>query len=456
LINKDVQERKETRMRDEKGRILAMKVKLSLTVMISALIVMSALVGNAQQTTPTTEFVFQRPPEARFSVSPQIGPAPLIVSFTNQSRYYTKIKWTLWDVVVDKTQFNDTDENIVYQYLFPGTFPVYLSASSTTGNNVQVQYVTVLPSELPSEGVVVFAGAPRAATAGSTVNFINLTPQNGTKFLWDFGDGTSSTEEDISHVYSNPGLYTVSLTIQFDATLSFVSSTETKVNYINITPAGSTSRLHPEFVGTPVTGTAPQEVQFRASSAGTGKSILWDFGDGGTSGEMNPKHVYNAPGVYTVKLLIDGVESSRADYINTLPFGQDQRSPAAVVLNDDTVQLAILQSLQDKVLNQTLAGLGLLELYSKHSLEITAILLRDDSLRQESGNLVRELLPGFQALVDGGSMTITSSQVESIKSLLGRVASQATPDLSEFLTQVIRDLTTGKILKSIGITVAPN
>ena len=127
-----------------------------------------------------------------------------------------------------------------------------------------------------------------------------------------------------------------------------------------------------------------------------------------------------------------------------------------MLLNDDAVQLAVLQSLQDNVLNQTLGGLGLFELYSKHSLEITAILLRDEALREELGNLVRELLPGFQSLIDGGSMTLSLTQVESIKSLLGRVASQATPELGEFLTQVIRDLTTGKILKSIGIAVVPS
>lgn len=429
-----------------------MKGKLCLILVVSALIAMSALVGNAQQEPSTSEFVFQRPPEARFSVSPQIGPAPLIVAFTNRSRYATSIKWTLWDVVIDETLFGDTDQNIVYQYKFPGTFPVYLNATNSMGSNIQVQYVTVLPSAIPPTGVVEFAGAPRAGPAGTTVNFINLTRGTFNKFLWDFGDGTSATVEDTSHAYSTAGLFTVSLTLQNDTGYA----TETKVNYINIFPAGSSSRLHPDFVGTPVTGTAPQEVQFRASATGTGKGILWDFGDGTSSGEMNPKHVYNAPGLYTVKLLIDGAESSRADYINTLPFAQDQRSPAAVLLNDDDVQLAVLQSLQDNVLNQTLGGLGLFELYSKHSLEITAILLRDEALRQELGNLVRELLPGFQSLIDGGSMTLSLSQVESIKSLLGRVASQATPELGEFLTQVIRDLTTGKILKSIGIAVVPS
>ncbi len=61
------------------------------------------------------------------------------------------------------------------------------------------------------------------------------------------------------------------------------------------------------FTATPVSGPAPLTVQF------TDQSILgsepidawdWDFGDGATSDEQNPKHLYTAPGTYTVTLTV--------------------------------------------------------------------------------------------------------------------------------------------------------
>ena len=49
-------------------------------------------------------------------------------------------------------------------------------------------------------------------------------------YLWDFGDGTTSTEEDPVHIYASPGIYTVTLT----ATNSCTSETETKVDYVTV------------------------------------------------------------------------------------------------------------------------------------------------------------------------------------------------------------------------------
>lgn len=423
-----------------------MKRKLSIIFLMAAIIFMAAPVDKTQG-----DITFAHSPDADFSFWPRTGYAPLIVAFTNQSRHADEIKWTLWDVVIDETQFDEKSYNIIYQYRFPGTFPVYLEATNEVGTDIAVGYVTVLPSPTPPTGVVQFMGAPRAGPAGTTVNFINLTPGTFDKYLWDFGDGKSATEEDTSNQYTSPGLYTVSLTLMNESGYA----TETKVNYINITPASS-SLINPDFIATPVSGALPHAVQFSNLTGGAYKNILWDFGDGTSSNDLNPKHIYNTPGQYTVTLKVDGEEFSKADYINILESMQGQRPPAAVVLNDDESQLAILQDFRDKVLTKTLPGLGLSELYYKHSLEITSILLRDETLREDVGNLVKGLIPGFQLVINGGTMTITTTQMDIIKSLVGRIASQSTPELEGVLTQLVRELTNGQFLKSIGITVATN
>ena len=48
----------------------------------------------------------------------------------------------------------------------------------------------------------------------STVSFINTSDDSGRSYFWDFGDGTTSTEENPVHTYSKPGTYTVIFTIK--------------------------------------------------------------------------------------------------------------------------------------------------------------------------------------------------------------------------------------------------
>lgn len=66
-----------------------------------------------------------------------------------------------------------------------------------------------------------------------TVQFTNLSLGNIVIYSWDFGDGTTSSESNPSHVYSQEGVYTVTLQIFNDAQGSDV---ETKIDYITVVP----------------------------------------------------------------------------------------------------------------------------------------------------------------------------------------------------------------------------
>ncbi len=68
------------------------------------------------------------------------------------------------------------------------------------------------------------------------------------------------------------------------------------------------------------------EVQFTDESGCGSTSWSWDFGDGGTSNEQNPVHVYNYPGPFTVSLTASGGSCqagtvTRVDYIHTYTIG---------------------------------------------------------------------------------------------------------------------------------------
>jgi PKD repeat protein len=60
------------------------------------------------------------------------------------------------------------------------------------------------------------------------------------------------------------------------------------------------------FSGSPTSGTAPLMVTFTNTSTGSVTSQAWSFGDGGTSGAINPSYTYITAGVYTVSLTVIG------------------------------------------------------------------------------------------------------------------------------------------------------
>ena len=64
------------------------------------------------------------------------------------------------------------------------------------------------------------------ALAGTPINFSNQST-GATSYLWDFGDGNTSTTEHPSHVYEATGTYTVKLTVIGDGcTVEFIGTEE--------------------------------------------------------------------------------------------------------------------------------------------------------------------------------------------------------------------------------------
>jgi PKD repeat protein len=131
-------------------------------------------------------------------------------------------------------------------------------------------------------------------TVPATVAFRDhSTGSTPVDYLWQFGDGTTSTEKNPSHIYIRKGLYSVKLTV----TNAYGSSSETKENYIAI---GIAPRA--DFTGQPTRGNTPLAVEFTDRSTGYPTSWNWNFGDGKGSSDQNPVHTYWSSGEYTVTL----------------------------------------------------------------------------------------------------------------------------------------------------------
>ncbi len=95
--------------------------------------------------------------------------------------------------------------------------------------------ISVVSNETPP--VADFSANPTSGPAPLSVSFTDLSGGNPTSWSWNFGDGGSSTAQNPSHSYANPGTYTVSLT----ATNVFGSDTETKTGYITVSEPSSSA-----------------------------------------------------------------------------------------------------------------------------------------------------------------------------------------------------------------------
>ncbi|NLA32194.1 MAG: PKD domain-containing protein, partial [Methanomicrobiales archaeon] len=225
------------------------------------------------------------PPVAAFTADSTEGNAPLSVQFTDESA--GNVTAWLWNFGDGNTS---TEQSPSHTYETPGIYNVSLNASNAYGFSIETEsdYITVLDPPAAA-----FTADQTEGNAPLTVQFADESAGDVTAWLWDFGDGNTSTEQSPSHTYGNPGNYTVSLTACND----YGEDTDTRTDYITV--------LEPPvavFTADPTEGNSPLAVQFTDESAGNVTAWLWDFGDGNTSIEPSPNHTYEDAGAYTVTL----------------------------------------------------------------------------------------------------------------------------------------------------------
>jgi PKD repeat protein len=158
-----------------------------------------------------------------------------------------------------------------------------------------------------------FSADVTQGVAPLTVTFTNATKGSTEVIGWDFGDGGSSDASDPVHVYDQAGSYTVTM----EVSNSEDWDREQKTGYITVDspfPAPVAG-----FESMVTEGNAPLTVTFSNISTGEITAQHWDFGDGQTSTEESPTHVYLNPGTYSVSLTVEGPGGSHTstadDYI---------------------------------------------------------------------------------------------------------------------------------------------
>ena len=151
---------------------------------------------------------------------------------------------------------------------------------------------------------------PKAPTAdftytlsGLEVSFTN-TSVNATSYLWDFGDGTTSTEKDPLHQYSSAADYNVLLT---------VSNSEgiTAKKQQTITVAGAAKAYFTATSNKNRDGKFGKIITLDATASENAIGIVWDFGDGTPVGEVGTEftvnHEFPEYKTYKVKATVTGI-----------------------------------------------------------------------------------------------------------------------------------------------------
>lgn len=228
---------------------------------------------------------------ANFSASPQSGCAPLIVQFTDLSTG-SPTSWS-WDFGNGATS---TIQNPSTTYLNAGNFTVTLIVSDGLSSDTLVQQALI---SVPAPPTPDFNFTNPDGCAPHTVSFQDLTQQGSnplSSWLWDFGDGNTSTSVNPNHTYTSPGVFSVTLLVTDAAGCSNFFTLDSLV-HISAQPQISFVANPTFFCDTPAV------VQFQNTSPDPNLVLRWDFGNGFSSNLQNPTTTYTSTGVFPVSLV---------------------------------------------------------------------------------------------------------------------------------------------------------
>jgi PKD repeat protein len=201
----------------------------------------------------------------------------------------------------------------------PGSYYIRIVAVDTSGNTgtadspqfviaqIQQKQPPILALNNPQINglTVTISGTATPGYLGATITSIH----------WEWGDGKSEdTWLPATHTYTSPGTYTVTVT-------AYQSDGLTTTKTITVTLQATNKPPVADFLYSPLNPVAGDRISFTDKSYdpdGRIASWLWDFGDGVSSHERNPTHIYSSPGIYMVTLTVKddkGVEAVARKFI---------------------------------------------------------------------------------------------------------------------------------------------
>jgi PKD repeat protein len=238
--------------------------------------------------------VVANPPVADFIADVDEGCAPLTVQFTsNASNNTDDFVWTF----EGGSPSTSEEENPSVTFEDAGSWDVTLTVINETGEDILqvLEFITVI-------------GQPESDFSydinGNEVDFTNFS-LFGESYIWTFGDGSSSTEEEPTHTYTEDGTFTVVLTAENECGSN---STSTDIT-ISLAPIPSFT------ISGDNQGCAPMTVNYQNTSTNSPDSYEWEFegGSPATSTDADPEVIYTASGLYDVILTVTNANGTNSE-----------------------------------------------------------------------------------------------------------------------------------------------
>jgi PKD repeat protein len=159
---------------------------------------------------------------AEFAYSPSSTNKPTVldsVRFVDKSvdydGYVTAWNWTF------STGFTSKDQNVTYNFAEKGSYKVTLTV---VDNNTRTNLITKTVKVFNAPPTVNFTYSPFSPRPNEDIQFgdnsVDPENMNLTSWVWNFGDGTNSSEQNPSHKFEAPGNYTVKLTVADEENLT--------------------------------------------------------------------------------------------------------------------------------------------------------------------------------------------------------------------------------------------
>ena len=273
-------------------------------------------------------------PQAKFGASlPRCTGKP--ITFTDSStvsggNVLAKWYWNFGDGSPQVIATNNAPQ--IHTYTSAGTYNATLKVETTSGCMSIVFTKQIIVNANP---VASFSLNGNVCLPQGTANFVNGSSiSDGTgplmTYLWNFGNGNTSTVANPVYNYTTGGPFTVTLTATSNN--GCVDDTVTTLSAIYAQPQAAFNAPAEVCLGAPV--------NFTDQSTAANSTVTqwnWNFGDAGTSNIQNPSHTYPAPGTYTVTLTITSgagcisTTATRTVVVNPLPTANFTSSTPACV-----------------------------------------------------------------------------------------------------------------------------
>ncbi len=218
---------------------------------------------------------------------PARGCAPFSYNFTTSVSTVDSVVSYQWDFGDGSTS---TIPNPSHTFITSGIYTIQVIVTTASGCTDTAKVVAgIIVNNKPHPN---FSANPLDVCAFFPIDFTDLSTGGPDQWLWNFGDGGSSTQKNPSYAYQDTGYFDVTLTVWNNGCADSIKF----VNYVHIKPpiANFAIGMNCAF---------PKERVFTDHSIGA-DTWTWDFGDGTSSTIPSPTHVYPSAGIYAVKLTV--------------------------------------------------------------------------------------------------------------------------------------------------------